>query len=393
MNIGYICWGHIDTIIPLINYIVKLDNHKVSVYLLFNQKYKSESIINFQNIEVKNGFLNDEIVRKILGEKVYNIIGSSINVKIFILNSPKPYDIKNFILYYRLCRRIVEQKFDIINLNGCNIFESIVHFFLRKFPRIHTIHDPAPHSGEGGKLTHKRLEILSKIDTDFILHANKMSKLFQNTFEVPPEKIHTVYYGSLDVYKIFLSSKTRENEPIVLFYGRIVKYKGIEYLIEAMKIVKQKVENVKLIIAGSGSFYFDIEDIKVDRSIMIINKYIPNEQLCELIYKSDIVVCPYIDATQSGVVLTAFAFDKPVLATNVGGIPEVIKHNYTGFIVPPKDPEALANSLIYYFSNPLLKNIMKENIQKIKIFGELSWNSIAEKTLQIYRNKIESIKK
>jgi len=173
--------------------------------------------------------------------------------------------------------------------------------------------------------------------------------------------------------------------PNILFFGRICQYKGIEYLIEAAQILKKSLPDFKVTIAGHGNYDFGAEGIKDDPKFQIINRYISNEELAGLINKSTFVVCPYTDATQSGVIMTAFACEKPVVATSVGSFPEVIEDNLTGRIVPPKDSKKLAEAFLDLLINPEKINIMKENIKKKYCQKNYSWDYIARKTIDIYK--------
>lgn len=90
------------------------------------------------------------------------------------------------------------------------------------------------------------------------------------------------------------------------------------------------------------------------------------------------MVCPYTDATQSGVIMSAFAFSKPVIATNVGGLPEMVRHQQYGMIIKEKDVDALADSIISLWNQPCLVNTYSENIKKDYDTGDLSWETIAK---------------
>jgi glycosyltransferase involved in cell wall biosynthesis len=142
---------------------------------------------------------------------------------------------------------------------------------------------------------------------------------------------------------------------------------------------------LNVIIAGSGRFYFDIESIRGNNTFRIINRYIPNNELADLIRQSEIVVCPYTDATQSGVVMTAYAFNKPVIASAVGGFLDAVEHDKTGLLVPPRDSEALAEAIIKLLKNPDKLKEMSNNISNLSKDSEFSWESIAEKTAAVYK--------
>jgi glycosyltransferase involved in cell wall biosynthesis len=141
--------------------------------------------------------------------------------------------------------------------------------------------------------------------------------------------------------------------PVMLFFGFVRKYKGLEYLIRALPEVLRNI-TVQLLIVGE--FWEDrepylkmIKELGVQEHVTVFDRYAPNEEVGVYFSAADVVVLPYADATQSAVVSLAYAFDKPVITTNVGGLPEVVTDGETGFVVPPRDQGALATAIVKYF--------------------------------------------
>ena len=165
--------------------------------------------------------------------------------------------------------------------------------------------------------------------------------------------------------------------PVILFFGFVRKYKGLEYLIRAMPEVLRSVQ-VNLLIVGE--FWEDkepylktIEELGLQGNIEIVDRYVPNEEVGLYFSAADVVVLPYIDATQSAIVSLAYAFDKPVITTAVGGLPEVVSDGETGFIVPPKDSEALAAAIVRYFREDCASRFAANvKVQK----NALSWEAL-----------------
>jgi glycosyltransferase involved in cell wall biosynthesis len=153
-------------------------------------------------------------------------------------------------------------------------------------------------------------------------------------------------------------------------------------LIQAVPLISDKIPNVKVVIAGSGDF---IEKDIIEKSpyFEIYNYFIAEEEVGKYFQRASLVVLPYIEGTQTGVIPIAYAFKKPVVVTNVGSIPEVVDEGVTGYIVPPKDPNALANAIIKLLNNDPLRKQMGENAYK-KMGNELSWDFIAGETCKIY---------
>jgi glycosyltransferase involved in cell wall biosynthesis len=124
----------------------------------------------------------------------------------------------------------------------------------------------------------------------------------------------------------------------------------------------------------------------------VLNYNISNQEAAELFQKCSVVVLPYIDASQSGVILPAYAFKKPVVITDVGSIAETVDDGVTGFIVPPKDTEALAKAIIKLLNDAKLRKIIGNNAYH-KLKTDLSWDIIAQKTMQVYQKALYNHRK
>ena len=180
-------------------------------------------------------------------------------------------------------------------------------------------------------------------------------------------------------------NKSYNKNHNVLFFGRISPYKGLEYLCKAMVKVKEQVPDATLTIAGGGKMYFDISSYEKKEWVKIINRYVGMEELAGLLQNCSLTVCPYTDATQSGVIMTSYSLCKPVIATNVGGLGEMVEDGKTGLLVPPKNIDALANAIISLLNDEDTLNQMAKDIKNDYFVGEKSWKVIAEKYIQFYK--------
>lgn len=146
-------------------------------------------------------------------------------------------------------------------------------------------------------------------------------------------------------------------ELILLFFGFIRKYKGLDLLLNAMKIIKNpkfNIQNSKLLIAGE--FYEDrkaydeqIEKLDLQESLILHTDFIPDSEVKYYLCAADVVVQPYKNATQSGVTPLAYHFEKPMIVTNVGGLPSLVPNNKVGLIAEP-NAESIAEKIIDYFT-------------------------------------------
>ncbi|MDZ7262592.1 MAG: glycosyltransferase [candidate division KSB1 bacterium] len=165
-----------------------------------------------------------------------------------------------------------------------------------------------------------------------------------------------------------------EDEKVILFFGYIRAYKGLEYLIKAMPKVL-KVLKARLLIAGEcyedkEKYTHLIQTLGLEQAVLFKDDYIPNEEVGLYFAAAQVVVLPYISASQSGIVQIAYNYNKPVITTDVGGLPEVIIDGITGYVVPSRNPEALADAIVRYFQEEKEKEF-SQNIQKEK--QKYSW--------------------
>ena len=128
---------------------------------------------------------------------------------------------------------------------------------------------------------------------------------------------------------------------------------------------------IKLRLLVVGEFYGDeniyrkqLADLGLAKNVSVYSEYVPNEDVGKYFSASDVIVLPYVSATQSGIVQIAYQFDKPVIATDVGGLAEVVLDKKTGFIVPPENPNALTDAVVRFYKEkrePKFRaNIMRE---------------------------------
>jgi glycosyltransferase involved in cell wall biosynthesis len=147
-----------------------------------------------------------------------------------------------------------------------------------------------------------------------------------------------------------------ENEKIILFFGFIRNYKGLDLLLEAMSILKNpepQTSNIKLLIAGE--FYEDakpyqelIEKLGIQDQLILRTDFIPDREVKYYLCAADAVIQPYRNATQSGVTPLAYHFEKPMVVTNVGGLPKLVPDGKVGLVVEP-DPAAIADGILKFY--------------------------------------------
>lgn len=174
-----------------------------------------------------------------------------------------------------------------------------------------------------------------------------------------------VFRSTLPVYDCYTMGERRtrqeakrqlklDSRNVILFFGYVRKYKGLMNLIDALPTIRISIPDAHLLVVGE--FYDDpapyrkaIARLGLEPHVTFINEYVANETVHLYFTASDLVVLPYNEATQSGILSIAYAFDRPVVVTNVGGLAELVDDGQTGFIVPPNDIPALASAVVKYF--------------------------------------------
>src|SRR5690606_16971449 len=153
--------------------------------------------------------------------------------------------------------------------------------------------------------------------------------------------------------------------------------KGLDTFLEALGRLKDRIDFEAVI---AGEFYLNSSEFKrmaarlgVEERIIWRDRYIANDEVPALFRSSDLVVKPYIQATQSGVVPVAYQFGVPVIASRVGGLAEVIRDGETGYLVPPGDPDALADKILLYLSKGN-REIFQHNIRAF--CKKLTWQQV-----------------
>ena len=253
-----------------------------------------------------------------------------------------------------------------------------------------TVHDVMHHVGDrrSRKIPSFMFRLPVRYADQIIVHGEKLRKVMMEKSKRSDDNIQVIPHGEFSFYKKFTRRTVKEENYLILFFGRIWEYKGLRYLIEAEPVITEKVPSAKIVIAGSGENFQKYQKMMVHREKFITyNNFIPNEMVAELFQKASVVVLPYIEASQSGVIPLAYAFKKPVVVTDVGSIPEVVDDGETGYIVPPRNSEKLAEAIIDLLKDKEKRKRMGENAYK-KTEEELSWNNIAVKTIEVYKKAL-----
>jgi alpha-maltose-1-phosphate synthase len=349
----------------IIHYISQLANSlskKINVTLI--SQVKNKSMINFD-------------------DKIKKIITNPITISLL----KRQYIFPNYI---SIINNIKKEDPDLIHFTHPSIHNAILILLIKLLntkPVISTIHDSKPHKGERFRLLTIFVQIIMEsFSSSLIVHGESIKKDI-NKIIVKNKEIFIIPHGDFSFLNENIISENNAQKHEVLFFGRIVDYKGLDYLIEAEKETSKVIPDLVITIAGSGDFSKYEQRIKGNNHFRIINKFIPDQEIPILFNRASVVVLPYIDASQSGVISIAYAFRKPVIASNVGSIADIVIDGVTGYLILPRNAKMLSDALIKILTNANMQNEMGKNAHEFMV-NNLSWDSISDKTIVAYKNTI-----
>lgn len=353
----------------------------VTYILLLGSFSQCSCAIDIRGCKLKEGLHNASEYEPL--KKFAHIIDMD---RFYVFYSPAKhaYEGKSFLFNYKLYK--ILNKFDVVHTtivpSSLNIFMPLLRNKL-----VLTLHDPIPHSSATYKADSINRKIAFKYIRNIILLNKNQKEEFINYYGISNKT--QIYNSALSCYtylQTYNDSLYSVKKPYILYFGNIVSYKGLDYLFPAMKKVHELFPNLRLIIAGNGRFYFDIEEYKKLDYFQIENRFIPDNELADMIRNCEFTVVPYIDATQSGVIMSAYAFNKPCVATNVGGLPEMVIDGKNGIIVNPKDVEVLADAICKLHCSQEKIKEFASTIEEEYSEGLKSWKYIATQIKKLYEN-------
>jgi len=286
-------------------------------------------------------------------------------------------------LYRKLMKFLRSLNPDIYHVTG--IQRSFAYYQARAFKNklICTMHDPIPH--DLSSISQFRLitaKHFFRLPRKVILLNNQQTDAFCQRYQVEINRVEFSRLGVYECTKLFNKHDNTRNFRYILFFGRIQQYKGVELLIRAMRIVHETSPDLHLVIAGKGT----INETWDESYVEVNNRFIETDELADMLRYCEFSVCPYLSATQSGVINTAFSMEVPVIATNVGGMKESVKDGVTGLLIEPNDVNKLAEAISRLHKDERMRNRFVDNIKHENAEGYLSWKEISNIYMSIYQD-------
>lgn len=316
-------------------------------------------------------------------QKDYSNTGFKIDDAKYWINTANPFNI------VRCGKKIKKYKPDAVIIQWWHPYFApcyiILSKVLKKIPIVFTCHNVFPH--ERFPLDRFLTKMTLKQGSGFIVQS-KMDE--SDLLSIKPEANYVVTpHPTYNAFKMKNMTKRTAREllgmemqtPMLLFFGFVREYKGLGYLLDAMPLIREKCSDVQLWVVGDfgderEEYLKKIEKNDIQDCVKLVEGYIPDQEVEKYFAASDLVVLPYISATQSGIVQIAYGFEKPVVVTNVGGLPDVVQNRQTGYVIPSRSKENIAKAVLEFFQTGNQID-WTDNIRKKA--KEFSWERMVEK--------------
>jgi glycosyltransferase involved in cell wall biosynthesis len=287
-------------------------------------------------------------------------------------------------------RDVVGFRPDIVHCHECpDYYTTALMELLRlsRIPQVLTVHDASPHSegGSGTNVTEERLRYRMRGAAAHVtLHGESCVADFRRASPDFKGSISSSIHGVLMV-PLANAAPVQPVTGNILFFGRMWAYKGLDVFLDAINMLAKRGVPHQAVVAGRGPEMTRLgQRMAVMSTIKTINAYISPAEASTLFQSAAVVALPYKDATQSGVLASAFGNRRPVVASATGGIPDVVTDGVNGLLVPPGDATGLADALERVLTSRQLAAMLADGARETAI-GALNWDHIADQLVSTYQ--------
>lgn len=302
--------------------------------------------------------------------------------------------------YRRVLKAVEEFAPDLVHDTAGNAFKwtfGLWPLLARRWPLVITEHDPRPHIGMNGFFAQLTRRAAWRSAAHFIVHGKSCRQAMLDA-GIAPQKISINRHGSFATYNQNRHPEIAEEAHTVLFFGELRPNKGVHRLAAIAHMVHEALPQARFLVAGKRTKLPQrAEREKVQRTIVALktannfevhDRYIPDDEVERLLRRSAVVILPYEEASQSGVIPLAYAFRKPVVAYEVGDLGESVIHNHTGVLVPPSNEAAFARALVRLLRHGDERRALGQQAYEWAQH-ELAWEEIARRTMADYRKLLD----
>lgn len=391
MKIAFVSFGHQGSTFPLAHSLCE-HGHSVDYYIV---SYMRSFDVEASDLILKPQKLGIQQVHTCECPLLMSYF-SGLNVNIFSINLvPKGMRfhmqaLTSLILFfqvYKLCLDLNKRGYDYINIIGrYNVDDIILFIRFLSTKIVVSLHEVCDHENPNFNRPSQLLKTIFDRNIPVVVHSRHSMNDILSYKNVNPDFVNMIPFGLFNSFSIFSDSSTLVlPEVYILFIGRIVPYKGLSVLYDAVTKYANLPKNVKIVVAGHGQDPV-LSKIKNDDSFICINRFLSNKEFAELMQKSYCLVTPYYSISQSGIPQTCFTFSKPIIASRLEGFTEIISDRFNGLLFTPGDSKELGALLNQVVSDEDLYNTMCSNITNINSsISKFSWSNIVSLYLKLFK--------
>lgn len=310
-------------------------------------------------------------------------------VKAFQSSAPRVRSLGNIAAIARIARYIAQVKPDIVHLQSGLLWELPLVKLFPNVTFVGTIHDVTKHPEYTFRLyPHSLMTQMGNIVKGIIVHSSRLRVEASERYRAHAanNRIFVLPHGVITRYGSGVTSVSPRDGGRILLFGGLNKWKGVEYLLKAEPIIRSRMPHARIRIAGaSATPDYHRKLISGEQNIELSLERQSDTSVRNLFEWADVIVLPYIQASQSGVLHLGMAFSIPPIVTSVGGLPDVVMNDRNGLVVEPYDVRGLADAVVRLLSDLDLRKRVIENLTLEKE-TTYSWTTIARQTVNIYRH-------
>ena len=271
---------------------------------------------------------------------------------------------------------------DVVHFQNAFVWRLPLLGVLGRKKSVVTIHDPAPHQGLPDPWSFLAIALSAARADALITLGPRQREVLLARFNLSRRLVFVIPHGEFSFFGRF-SSAHSSDKLTILFIGRIASYKGLENFLEAIPLIAKQSPSARFRIVGTGDLDPYRALIRGLPNLEVENRRVSYEEMGREIEQAAIVVAPYLEASQSGVVIAAQSMGRPVVVSDVGGLRDDVIPGETAILVRPRDPKGLASAVTDLLRNPGLREAMGRRAREWMATAR-SWRAVARDTVAVY---------
>jgi glycosyltransferase involved in cell wall biosynthesis len=391
MKVAIISSSFFESTFPLAKYL----SGKVTVdlYCVVQMTHLNPPMLNISDraATLKCGIYSNAETLAIIPDYIQEYFeNQNITLRLIIFSGGKKI-IPDLRTIKELVRELKDLKYDIYHFIGNYVLYPLIERGLNPHHTIHTLHESSDRLFELEPSRIKRLFIsyqfllLRKRPIRLIFHSENVRKSFHQKYLKSLLCSRFIPFGLFESYEKFPGNSKFifPDKKYYLFIGYIHPYKGVDSLLEAARSISAKEAEVYIVIAGKDTTNLRNRLI-IPNNVHLIDRYLSEEEIVTLTKHCYAIVLPYLSASQSGIPNTCFCFNKPIIASNLDGINQIVLNEVNGMLYEAGNSTELEGLLLHVWNDTDLYNQLVSNIKARKNMRWANWDEIAEKTKNWY---------